>query len=39
MLDLKVDVLEFIAFAKAMGVPPAGLMDRLVQALPETFEI
>jgi transcriptional regulator with XRE-family HTH domain len=39
LIERRIDLLEFIAFANAMGIPPAVLMDRLVQALPETFEI
>ena len=39
LIERRIDVLEFIAVAKALGMRPAALMERLVQALPETFEI
>ena len=39
LIERRIDVLEFIAVAKAIGIPPAALIERLVQALPETFEI
>lgn len=35
----RVDVLEFVALAKAMGVSPNALFLDLVERLPENFEI
>jgi hypothetical protein len=33
------DILEFIAFANAMDIAPLALMERLILALPDSFEI
>ena len=37
-LERRLDVLEFIAVAKALGLDPAVLLGRIVSILPEVFE-
>ena len=39
LIERRIDVLEFIAVAKAMGVAPAILMERVTEALPDCFDI
>ena len=39
LIERRLDVLEFIALAKAIGVPPADLLGKMVAGLPEKFEI
>ena len=39
LIERRIDVLEFIAIARAMGIPASHLMDQLSEALPDTFDI
>lgn len=39
LIERRLDVLEFIALAKAIGVVPAELLAKITTALPEEFEI
>jgi len=39
LIERRIDVLEFIAVAKAMGVAPTVLLERMTEALPDHFEI
>lgn len=39
LIERRIDVLEFIAVAKAMGFTPAVLLERMTEALPTHFEI
>ncbi len=38
-LERRLDLLEFVAIAKALDLDPRDLIQRVVEALPETFEI
>ena len=37
--ERRLDVLEFCAIARALGLDPAALMDTLLAALPQQFDI
>lgn len=39
LIERRIDVLEFIALAKAIGVVPAELLGKMTATLPEEFEI
>ena len=39
LIERRMDILEFIAFANAIGIAPSTLMARLIAVLPESFEI
>ncbi len=39
LIERRMDILEFIAFASAMDIAPTILMERLILALPDSFEI
>jgi len=39
LIERRIDVLEFIAIARAMGLPPTVMLQSMVEALPERFEI
>lgn len=39
ILERRLDILEFVAIARALGLDPRDLIDRVVKALPDTFEI
>jgi transcriptional regulator with XRE-family HTH domain len=36
--ERRLDVVEFVALARALGADPAGLLTRLVEALPEKLD-
>ncbi len=39
LIERRIDVLEFIAMANAIGLPPVILLQSMIEALPERFEI
>lgn len=39
LIERRIDILEFIAIAKAIGVVPAELLAEMATSLPEEFEI
>ncbi|MFC5343380.1 helix-turn-helix domain-containing protein (plasmid) [Brevundimonas staleyi] len=38
-LERRLDILEFIAIAKALGLDPRDLIDRVTKALPDSFDL
>lgn len=39
LIERRLDILEFIAIARAIGAAPAELLSKMVAELPEQFEI